>query len=281
MASEPFFPAELEREIFETTASMHPSAIPTVLRVARRVLIWIEPLLYRVVCSHKQPEVLSATKSKPPAFFHDAVRHLLLDGVSTGWSVEEANDVLRLCTGVTNFAAIGKFSNPSLLPILEGMKIQRLAACLEVLFGDPRYIDLCHRAFSSITHFDIFDEIVSGETTICCKIPMLPALTHLCLNNDVPLNTVQGLLTDCPRLDVFVVLCPDYSWAKKTPISDMRFVVAFVRDYWNDWERGARGLPNFWSVADNFVTQKRRGLIDKDCYWIDDYDKTRADLEAE
>jgi hypothetical protein len=47
MASEPSFPAELEREIFEATASMHPSAIPTLLRVARRTLIWYLDSLLR------------------------------------------------------------------------------------------------------------------------------------------------------------------------------------------------------------------------------------------
>ncbi|KAF7340281.1 hypothetical protein MVEN_01947100 [Mycena venus] len=185
---------------------MHPSTIPTLLRVARRVLIWIEPLLYRVVCSNKHLAILSAMKSKPPAFFHNAVRHLLLDGISTDWTMEEAYIVLGLCKGVINFSAIGKFSNPSLLPILSVMRIQRMAACLEVLFGDPQSIDLYHRAFSSITHLDIFDEIGPGETNICPHLPILPALTHLCLSKDVPRDIMQGLLTNCPRLEILVVL---------------------------------------------------------------------------
>jgi hypothetical protein len=37
---EPIFPVELEQVIFETTALMHPTAIPALLRVARRVLVW-------------------------------------------------------------------------------------------------------------------------------------------------------------------------------------------------------------------------------------------------
>jgi hypothetical protein len=40
LADSPAFPLELEREIFETTALLHPTEIPTLLRVARRVLIW-------------------------------------------------------------------------------------------------------------------------------------------------------------------------------------------------------------------------------------------------
>ncbi|KAJ7928326.1 hypothetical protein B0H13DRAFT_2311607 [Mycena leptocephala] len=48
MHPNPAFPPDLEREIFGTTALMYPGEMPTLLRVARRVLIWIEPLLYRV-----------------------------------------------------------------------------------------------------------------------------------------------------------------------------------------------------------------------------------------
>jgi hypothetical protein len=40
MVIEPTFPPEIEREIFEAMAFMHPGEIPTLLRVARRVLIW-------------------------------------------------------------------------------------------------------------------------------------------------------------------------------------------------------------------------------------------------
>jgi hypothetical protein len=36
----PALPLELEREIFEKTALMHHREIPTLLRVARRVLVW-------------------------------------------------------------------------------------------------------------------------------------------------------------------------------------------------------------------------------------------------
>jgi hypothetical protein len=40
MERDPVFPFELEREIFETTALMHPGSIPSLLRVARRILAW-------------------------------------------------------------------------------------------------------------------------------------------------------------------------------------------------------------------------------------------------
>lgn len=39
LAGEPTFPPELEREVFETTVFMYPETIPTLRRVAKRVLI--------------------------------------------------------------------------------------------------------------------------------------------------------------------------------------------------------------------------------------------------
>ncbi|KAJ7195761.1 hypothetical protein GGX14DRAFT_545819 [Mycena pura] len=76
MASEPFLPIEI-------SAIRHPEIAPVLLRVARRVLIWIEPLLYRVMrvgkSRRRAAAFLEATKTKPPAFFADSVRVLCFD----------------------------------------------------------------------------------------------------------------------------------------------------------------------------------------------------------
>ncbi|KAJ6583475.1 hypothetical protein DFH09DRAFT_978497 [Mycena vulgaris] len=280
--AEPRFPPEIEIEIFETTALIHPTAIPALLRVAHRIRTWIEPLLYRVVRADKDPPYSDLTHavlhaatsgSKPPKFLEGAVRHLFLDS-SAPWSEDEALTVLRRCTGVINFAAIAAYSNPSILPILAGMYVQRFAVCLENLFGAYAAIDLTHGCFAFITHLDIFDTITEGETRICKDVPKLPALTHLCLNNDVPWDVVETLLTQCPRLELFVDLWPytatmrAFGWAQQTPVSDVRFVVGVYHDYWADWETGARGGANFWSSADDFVARKRRGEIEAGFYWL-------------
>jgi hypothetical protein len=39
--ADPVLPLELERKIFETTAEAYPKTAPTLLRVSRRVLIWL------------------------------------------------------------------------------------------------------------------------------------------------------------------------------------------------------------------------------------------------
>ncbi|KAJ7472369.1 hypothetical protein B0H11DRAFT_2038757 [Mycena galericulata] len=115
------FPVELEREIFETAATLHRQSIPSLLRVARRVLIWIEPLLYKVI-DFDSPMVHAAHRAmriKPASFFQDSVRHLMLSKSSL-WSQEEIHAFLcpRLVSlGLPNCS----FVQPTLLPVLQEM----------------------------------------------------------------------------------------------------------------------------------------------------------------
>ncbi|KAJ7473841.1 hypothetical protein B0H11DRAFT_1728786 [Mycena galericulata] len=269
MATDPLLPVELEREIFEFTVHMHPNSIPTLLRVARRVLIWLEPLLYRVTRAGTFFTPISrAIKSKPPPFFPNAVRHLYL-GDNAYRSLKEAMQVLAVCTGVVNLALMRGVSRPIILPILAEMKIQRMAVHLAILFGNRQVIYLRHQSFAHITHLDVFDKIGEEEAHLCSQITALPALTHLCLNGQVPWSTIQTFLTDCSKLELLFVSVVGASkvlvgtrWALRSPIRDTRFAVGVKRYYWVEWQNGARGLPDFCSVAENFVAQKRSGAID-------------------
>ncbi|KAJ7182911.1 hypothetical protein C8R43DRAFT_1116525 [Mycena crocata] len=79
-------PAELEREIFRLAAKICPQTAPTLLRVARRVLVWVEPLLYETLildCSvddSLHPSLRLVLETKPPDFFRQHVRNLFLGG---------------------------------------------------------------------------------------------------------------------------------------------------------------------------------------------------------
>ncbi|KAJ7435857.1 hypothetical protein FB451DRAFT_1379198 [Mycena latifolia] len=267
----PAFPPELEREIFEMTALMHPGAIPTLSRVAYRTHVWIEPLLYRVVRVNGDPAwsgissaLLRATKLEPaPSFFHN-VRHILLD-TSAAWDFDGTRNVLNLCTGLVDLAVIGVLGtvalDPAILPILQKIQLRRFSAVLARLFGGSDLIDLTHPAFASITHLNIFDEI--GERIRAqIPLPLLPTLTHLALYEQVPWDLVKELLEECPRLHVLLVAFhktveeSGRDWARKAPIDDVRFVVTQYTDYTTDWEGGAKGLADFWSLADDFVARK-------------------------
>ncbi|KAJ7689557.1 hypothetical protein B0H17DRAFT_1331683 [Mycena rosella] len=266
MADQTSLPLELEREIFETTALMHPGAIPTLLCVARRVLLWIEPLLYRVVrIGHGSlySNMARALLSKPPQFCRDAVRHLALEDFK--WSLDEVAALLKLCTGIINLATIEELEHPTLLPTLAEMRLQRLSVALDRLFGGPELIDPVHPLFASVTHLDMFDSADDVAAT-CAVIPALPALTHLCLNGEVPWNVINTVLADCPRLETLVNLRGSstltHAHPGGVPVRNVRFVEGTFEDYWSDWEAGAKGLPDFWALADDFIARKRAGAID-------------------
>lgn len=203
------------------------------------------------------------THSKPADFYRDSVRHIYLDYQSGNWSPE----VLKACTRTRNLVALR--SAPNLIPILCQMDLRQLSIYLYQLFGGTQQIDLKHSIFTSITHLDIFDLIMKDKTQILSGIPSLPALTHLCLNQDVPPDALQTLLSDCPALHILLNLwhqnreAAARALADNPPVRDPRFVVGVYRDYWREWESGARARdePYFWSLADDFIAQKRRGAI--------------------
>ncbi|KAJ7744069.1 hypothetical protein DFH07DRAFT_963905 [Mycena maculata] len=282
----PALPLEIEQEIFEWRAISDPSSITVLMRVSRRVRLWVEPYLYRVIMVGAWPpysimkdDILGVTQSKPASFYRDAVRHLYLREVQEprfSWSPE----VLQLCSRTHNLAAAGGSANPTLIPILLQMDLRRLSLSLGELFGGAERIDLKHPLFNYITHLDIFDDIPEADTQIVPHIAALPVLTHLCMNNHVPADILRALLSDCPSLNIFVNLWHWYRTpsgriqARNPPLRDARFVVGVYRDYAREWEAGARGEePDFWTIAEDFVAQKRSGAIPESRYWMVDEDE--------
>ncbi|KAJ7167100.1 hypothetical protein C8R46DRAFT_1035057 [Mycena filopes] len=268
------FPAELEREIFETAATREPSSIPRLLLVAHRVHIWLEPLLYRVVSVKQRGPIIQAIldSRKPPVFFQNAVRHLAFPyGAVMG---PEAQRILGLCTGVVNLACEEMYCNPSLLRSLEGMYVQRLTVYVTRLFENSP-VDFTHRAFSSVTHLDMFEDSEDDDLLhLLSLIPTCPVLTHLGVDYRTPRNHVLDVLAKCPQLQLLIVLWPpwgphEYAAAKTASVLDVRFVIGTYDNFWAEWEAGARGFPDFWSRGDDFVARKRKGKIEATRYWMD------------
>ncbi|KAJ7705460.1 hypothetical protein B0H17DRAFT_1038052 [Mycena rosella] len=283
-------PTDLERKIFETAALMHPNTIPVLLRVARRVLVWIEPLLYRVLrISSSDPltvldAVRRAMKAKPANFFRDNVRHICLSSLS--WSVKDTYALLRLCPRVVTLSTMSRFLPPlhqieqgpfALLQILLEMpQLRKWGGSLTNLFGSRAAIDPTHPVFRNITHLDLFDDLLDAQDArICTSLATMPALTHLSLFNEVRPGIFQRVLDECASLRALVHMWHDlHTWeahkiAAEPPVTDVRFVVRVFHDYWADWEAGARGDTDRWAAADAFIERKRRGEIDPSYYWLD------------
>ncbi|KAJ7149098.1 hypothetical protein C8R46DRAFT_529657 [Mycena filopes] len=274
MSTDPVFPPELEREIFEITATLYLTSIPRLILVAQRVLTWIEPLLYTVVSvDQKSTKLIHSLLHKPP-HFHNAVRHLSLRDNSRA---KNGLEILALCPGIVNLAGTDG-ENGAFLAILDKLQIQQLACSLQDLF-DPSPINLTHRAFSALTHLDMWmygdrENEYEDILNLLPELPVLPALTHLALDSDIPRDDLLAVLARCPRLHVLLVTWSDadstYETARFPHVYDVRFVIGTHADgdYWTEWEAGARGFPDNWSRATEFVARKRRGEIEATCYWL-------------
>ncbi|KAF8169151.1 hypothetical protein K438DRAFT_1855752 [Mycena galopus ATCC 62051] len=272
------FPPELEREIFEVAALSDSKTIPSLLRVARRVLEWIEPLLYRVTfinrSSRQTQPCLRALRLKP-YLLANGVRHLLLNLTSApNWTEDDARVLLQLCgPRLVSFAGVTPLLQPMLLPMLHMSQLRRWAACLADLFGSYRAIDLSLSFFRTITHMDLFDEVKDDDTVICPGLAALPCLTHLCVNETAP-HLIPRILGQCTHLMVLVLMVYDIvqvqDIANNPPTTDVRFIVSSgIDDYWGDWKIGVEGGTDFWVAADAFIAQRRRGEIQASCCLLD------------
>jgi hypothetical protein len=208
------------------------------------------------------PALLRAIATKPPKFFHDAVRHIAFVSYSPSISVDEVKQILGVCTGILSFGSYSLFLDPSVASFLAETRVQRLALNLGSLFP-PGSANLDHPLFRYVTHLDIFDD--SSLVELLPDIPLLPALTHLSLDSDTPRKSALRVLQECSRLELLFVHWLDEGSYKSSQIPhvyDVRFLVGLCDEYWNDWELGARGGADFWARGDDFVRRKRKGEIE-------------------
>ncbi|KAJ7059535.1 hypothetical protein C8F01DRAFT_1295482 [Mycena amicta] len=252
-------PTELEREIFEITVRLHPEMRYKLLFVARRVLIWIEPLLYRTLI--QVLDKISTLPLKPQHLLAAHTRHIGLLFMH-----DTTTEVLRLCTGITH-AAIGELATTT-----EGFhdsfhalrQIQFLACHGDALCNSARLSkeDAALPVFASLTHLEFFDnELPTSLLDFCAR---LPVLTHLALNDtDSGWTTMEPLLQRCTNLRLLVLLAVSQDEAGSIvcdvprSLSDVRFVITWYKS----WQEGALDCYSYWDVADDFVARKRRGFI--------------------
>ncbi|KAJ7699025.1 hypothetical protein B0H17DRAFT_1196611 [Mycena rosella] len=282
-ATTPRLPPELERGIFELAADTYPTTIPTLLQVAQRVRIWVEPLLYRVLrldilSPHLAVKLLQTIKAKPPQFAASSVQHVLLLHSSFGDRFNsDVESLLESCPSIINLAFIGGSAHISILPLLGNMHVQRLTVRLGDLFSDdrdPDAIDLGHPMFGSMTHLDLLDDLRGWMQ----RFSTLPALTHLAFTGPhlENLPIMQGILEASPRIQVLLLSFffgeedDARLVAARIKFVDARVVVGLYGDYRTDWERGARSGDDQWIRAEKFVARKRRGEITEDCYFMDE-----------
>ncbi|KAJ7606677.1 hypothetical protein FB45DRAFT_949646 [Roridomyces roridus] len=272
--SAPVLPPELERMIFELAAWWHPETIHSLILVARRVCIWVEPCLYRVSICRTGPErdsLLRMVESKQPAYLATHVHHLAL---SCALGSDQVSRILSICTGVRDLALWTGYTYPELLADLQQLKqLRRLSVNLRELcktpmgtFAIPSAVEL--EPFAYLTHLDVFSELPESLWPI---FQLLPSLTHLSFSEDLYIQAlVIMVLETCTSLQAVIFIC-DFNvlWEEPPEIPDPRFCVVACPNFHEDWQLGALGKEaDFWARADQFIATKRRGEIDESIYAI-------------
>ncbi|KAJ6550047.1 hypothetical protein B0H19DRAFT_1378728 [Mycena capillaripes] len=264
-AGDTTLPPELERLIFEIAALESPNCMPALVLVARRVQIWIEPLLYGALAlTPSQAAQMLPTSSrpvscKPPSFLRDHVRHLGLFGVSQAFSLR----MLSMCSTAVNVAIFGA-PNINISSILETMPLERISISLPMFFYRLRLIDTNyhHPLFRGITHLDVLNNPRRGWEA-WSGLALLPRLTHLSfrpLKTHVPFSVCNGVLLHCRLLQVLALVYENQDvlpTAAAYPVldTDPRLVTIPLAkgDLIEGWQMGARGGKDHWAAAEELV----------------------------
>ncbi|KAJ7690196.1 hypothetical protein B0H17DRAFT_1201773 [Mycena rosella] len=252
-------PEDLELEIFETLAMAEPFRIPSLLLVAFRVKLWIEPLLYRTIAitadglqrhSHWTPEVLiSAIRSKPVSFIQKFVR-------------------------IENLNIIGIQKVALHLQLISILPLRRLAVSLGNLLGDSP-IDFSHPLFSQLTHLEVSDQGgPSGsedDMDVWAGLSKVPHLAHFGFASTRFLPICAQILRTCRSLRVFL-RCGGHSHGLETALRalkwDVRFVSMYQLEYTKDCQMGAHASEDSWSRCEDFIAKRRSGEIDRELFFL-------------
>ncbi|KAJ6564611.1 hypothetical protein B0H19DRAFT_1141548 [Mycena capillaripes] len=257
MADTPVFPPELELEIFTTAAIIHEETIPTLLRVAHRVLVWIEPLLYRTLTfttardAARFSAAVQTIKAKSPAFIHENVRHLMC---SDHFPDQEMDTLLSLCTGVQHLVLWSRTSRA--FQVLRSLRLTRLTLpLLDAQMIKSSLVALTHlNGRASAWDFDYR------------WINTLPSLTHLCVENPIPGYRVliHNLLEGNEKLQVVICTVSSmtvYRTRHGPWIDDERVVMMRLKEHHRqvvlDWKVGIAGGRDSWVRAEEFLARKR------------------------
>jgi hypothetical protein len=257
----------------------------------------MEPLLYRVAVVRDRipsrmdrdplvverenalisPRVFAAAIERhPAAFFHTHVRHLFLDCRAFG-GLEQRNTVLAVCTGAIDVHLLNIKSDgaPSLLAGVSRMPLRHLEANLGNLFGSPLQptasVDFSLQMFQRITHLAVFDNLDTTKSDWSAGLALLPCLTHLSFQHNESHPLFAKVLAACGELRVFAVLVSSLRVGGElsAPLKALKALeqdpkVVIMKDHKthegeNDWHRGARGLGDYWEVAEDLIRERRLG----------------------
>ncbi|KAJ7059466.1 hypothetical protein C8F01DRAFT_1295349 [Mycena amicta] len=257
----PRLPAELEREIFELVARAYPGKRSTLLLVARRIQIWIEPLLYEtlVVSSQKQSEhILALANSRPQNFFASIVRRLVLTT-----DTHAPDRILGLCSGATHVAMeVGVSGDSRLYGVFCCMRnIQHLTLAAAELPNYALEDSSILPAFASITHLTLLDYF-QFPGHLLPFVAGLAALTHLAFFHPPLCETTQRFLEICTNVRVLVLLADSKEECLRRMTGNTfitktsRFAICCCRNWPDGVTMVDHEAGNYWDAAERFLREK-------------------------
>jgi hypothetical protein len=238
----------------------------------------VEPLLYRTLffgtsCrleGHLAPRAdifasLIQSSTKPPSFFHQAVRNILISNYD---SLPAADLILSTCSGLENLSIAG-IRQRTALPALTGLALKRLYCNLDGLFGSQEKIDFTHGLFAHLTHLDLFYLGTILPNTLS-GLALIPHLSHLSFQDDdyrshpsAPLT----LLQTCSALRVLVSLILRKGEHERVDDTNILTYPRFVRmvrlSYAADWQIGVHTGDDYWRRAEVFIARRISGEVDR------------------
>ncbi|KAJ7359736.1 hypothetical protein DFH08DRAFT_846859 [Mycena albidolilacea] len=277
-------PVELEREIFELVASTDVATALRLAVAARRVQVWVEPIIYsKVVVAHapedrlqmqyartvlwdrtaraqrsqkasnqpKIPRFIRTIPFRPESFFARHVKSLQIGHLSE----LELVTVLSACTGISELGWWANVLTPLVIAALNLLTLRRLSV-------DPSF-DFARLTtapmFATITHLDICFHNYLGQQVLP-PLVRFSTLTHFSVHHSlVPSPTwCDDVLELCPRLKILLRFSDKLFFEELSGLrqrhADLRIVV--MQQPVGVWT--ARWVHDAWPVAENIVRERRK-----------------------
>ncbi|KAM6500031.1 hypothetical protein JOM56_003045 [Amanita muscaria] len=230
-------PPELERRIFETCALESPEVCTVLVLIARRVHVWIDPILIATVCIMEDFEskrwdrleclLAKLANGKPVEYYAQNIKNLAILGF---FQIEAINRILAICTGVENLVLsasargfVDFFENPQAgrnlrrLSINLGAVSPQFGSGMRTMTGPPEQVMQLMQTLPTVRYV---------------------ALGHYCGGERY--KYADAAINNSPHIreawDVRVVFLSD------------------IPQY--DWERGARGKGDFWNLVEREVERR-------------------------
>ncbi|KAF8074548.1 hypothetical protein FPV67DRAFT_1665300 [Lyophyllum atratum] len=268
----PVFPPELERDIFEIAARLHPGTAVVFALVSRRVQLWMESYIYDTVTLATTSichRFLYAVEVRSSSFFTETVKSLCIPG---DIKPDDVQPILKVCRGVVNLAYWINIPSAHYSPfsIVSPLRPVQLSINTGGLFGREIPPNFTHPFFERVTHLEIVDWPWEAGSSASSGFELLPSLTHLALDVDgydeSIINQLRSLLEACQRLRVLLCLARTeedmintaHAFAELDKDDD-RIVILSDSDVVENWQGSLTENPDTcqWIYAESIVVGKR------------------------